>query len=103
MARFKRHRIDILISTNLASRGLDVEGLKCVVNYDAPSTIVDYEHRIGRTGRMGRHGQAITFITDADSELLPDLKAFLIKKKQKIPHELQSHPRVIQADESIIH
>ena len=49
--------------TNVAARGLDVEGVSHVINYHAPSNIVDYTHRIGRTGRAGRKGMATTFIT----------------------------------------
>lgn len=50
---FKGHRLDVLIATDVASRGLDIDKVRHVINYDCPHTITDYEHRIGRTGRMG--------------------------------------------------
>ena len=68
---------DILVCTNVAARGLDVEGVCHVINYHAPANIVDYIHRIGRTGRAGRKGMATTFLTNADEALLYDLKKFM--------------------------
>jgi ATP-dependent RNA helicase DDX23/PRP28 len=68
---------DILVCTNVAARGLDIEGVNHVINYHAPSNIVDYTHRIGRTGRAGRKGMATTFLTSADEGLLYDLKRFM--------------------------
>lgn len=55
---------DILVCTNVAARGLDIEGVTHVINFGAPFTIVDYIHRIGRTGRAGRKGRATTFLTN---------------------------------------
>jgi len=60
---FKKGKIRVLIATDLASRGLDVQGLPAVVNYDLPRSTSDFVHRIGRTGRAGNKGQAVTFIT----------------------------------------
>mmetsp|Transcript_1917 Transcript_1917/g.2865 ORF Transcript_1917/g.2865 Transcript_1917/m.2865 type:complete len:244 (-) Transcript_1917:85-816(-) len=60
---FKRGKIRILIATDLASRGLDVQGLPAVVNYDLPRSTADFTHRIGRTGRAGNKGAAVTFVT----------------------------------------
>ena len=82
---------DILVCTNVAARGLDVQGVSHVINYHAPSNIVDYIHRIGRTGRAGRKGMATTFITPADDPLLYDLKKFMQDNEQVIPHELANH------------
>ncbi len=76
----------------MAARGLDVEGVSHVINYHAPANIVDYTHRIGRTGRAGRKGMATTFITSADDALLFDLKKFMQDNDQIIPNELANHP-----------
>ena len=84
--------MDILVCTNVAARGLDVEGVAHVINYHAPNNIVDYIHRIGRTGRAGRKGMATTFITSSDEGLLFDLKKFMQDNDQVIPNELANHP-----------
>ena len=83
---------DILVCTNVAARGLDVEGVSHVINYHAPATIVDYIHRIGRTGRAGKKGMATTFITPTDEGLLYDLKKYMQDNGQHIPNELSNHP-----------
>ncbi len=59
---FKRDEIQILLATDVASRGLDIENVTHVINYDLPQTYDDYVHRIGRTGRAGKTGQALTFV-----------------------------------------
>jgi ATP-dependent RNA helicase RhlE len=67
MADFKAGRIQILVATDLAARGLDIVELPVVVNYDLPRSPVDYLHRIGRTGRAGESGVAVSFVTAATS------------------------------------
>jgi ATP-dependent RNA helicase RhlE len=62
LADFKAHRVKVVLATDLAARGLDVEKLPAVVNYDLPRSAVDYTHRIGRTGRAGEAGLAISFV-----------------------------------------
>jgi ATP-dependent RNA helicase DDX23/PRP28 len=89
---FKDGRYDILVATNVAAKGIDVEGLELVINYDAPTSIDDYTHRIGRTGRAGKKGTAITFLTDADEGIFYDLKQYLEMNDQIVPDELSSHP-----------
>jgi superfamily II DNA/RNA helicase len=59
---FKQERHQILIATDVASRGLDIENVTHVINYDAPESYDDYIHRIGRTGRAGKRGVALTFV-----------------------------------------
>lgn len=59
---FKKNEADVLVATDVAARGLDISGVSHVINYDLPSTYEDYTHRIGRTGRAGKPGQALTFI-----------------------------------------
>jgi len=64
--RFRRHNITLLVATDVAARGLDIENVSHVFNYDAPGDPEDYVHRIGRTGRAGRKGIAITFFNSRD-------------------------------------
>lgn len=65
---FKKRKIQILFATDIAARGLDVEGLECVVNFDLPRSPADYIHRIGRTGRAGKSGLAVSFVSHEDKE-----------------------------------
>jgi ATP-dependent RNA helicase DDX23/PRP28 len=89
---FKEGKYDILVCTNLAARGIDVEGVTLVLNFDAPRSIEDYNHRIGRTGRAGKKGHAITFLTNHDEEIFYDLKEYLEINDQSVPAELANHP-----------
>jgi ATP-dependent RNA helicase DeaD len=70
IAQLKEGKIDILVATDVAARGLDVERISHVINYDVPSDPESYTHRIGRTGRAGRSGEAILFITPREQGLL---------------------------------
>jgi ATP-dependent RNA helicase DeaD len=63
MIAFKDHRVRLLVATDIAARGLDIEHVTHVINYDVPNSSETYVHRIGRTGRVGRTGRAITFVT----------------------------------------
>ncbi|MGH0139135.1 UNVERIFIED_CONTAM: hypothetical protein FKN15_068856 [Acipenser sinensis] len=87
---FKEGKKDVLVATDVASKGLDFPAIQHVVNYDMPEEIENYIHRIGRTGRSGKTGIATTFINKAcDESVLMDLKALLIEAKQKVPPVLQ--------------
>ncbi|XP_054286318.1 ATP-dependent RNA helicase abstrakt-like [Macrosteles quadrilineatus] len=91
---FRAGRKDVLVATDVASKGLDFADVQHVINYDMPDDVENYVHRIGRTGRSGRTGIATTFINKANDEsVLLDLKHLLIEAKQKVPQflaELQS-------------
>ena len=63
MRDFKSGRTPVLIATNVAARGLDISDVKLVVNYELPSEIDEYVHRIGRTGRIGNKGESVAFFT----------------------------------------
>ena len=63
MIPFKEHKLPLLVATDVAARGLDIEHVTHVINYDLPNNSEIYVHRIGRTGRVGRTGRAITFVT----------------------------------------
>jgi superfamily II DNA/RNA helicase len=77
---FKRGEIEVLVATDVAARGLDIAELPCVINFDLPYNAEDYVHRIGRTGRAGASGDAISFCTEKDARLLADIEK-LIKQK----------------------
>ena len=77
---FKNGSIDVLVATDVAARGLDIAELPCVINYDLPYNAEDYVHRIGRTGRAGASGDAISLYSDKDERLLVDIEK-LIKQK----------------------
>ena len=68
MLAFKSHSLPLLVATDVAARGLDIEHVTHVINYDVPNTTESYVHRIGRTGRVGRTGRAITFVTPAQRD-----------------------------------
>lgn len=72
--RFKRGALDILVATDVAARGLDVERIQYVINYDIPYDVDSYIHRIGRTGRAGRAGRAILFVTPREQRLFRDIE-----------------------------
>jgi ATP-dependent RNA helicase RhlE len=81
---FKRGRIDVLVATDIASRGIDVDDITHVVNYDVPRTPEDYVHRIGRTGRMNAAGDAITLVSPEEDKEARAIERFL---GRRIPHE----------------
>ncbi|MDE2148996.1 MAG: DEAD/DEAH box helicase [Gammaproteobacteria bacterium] len=87
VARLKHGQIDILVATDVAARGLDVERISHVVNYDIPTDTESYVHRIGRTGRAGRSGEAILFVSPRERHLL---KA--IERATRQPIEALSAP-----------
>uniref|UniRef100_A0A2S2QYW4 RNA helicase n=1 Tax=Sipha flava TaxID=143950 RepID=A0A2S2QYW4_9HEMI len=83
---FKQKRMKILVATSVASRGLDITGVKMVVNYDLPKTIEEYVHRIGRTGRLGNIGKAISFYDpEKDYPIAFDLAIILKRADQEVP------------------
>jgi ATP-dependent RNA helicase RhlE len=77
---FKQGSVEVLVATDVAARGLDIAELPCVINYDLPYNAEDYVHRIGRTGRAGASGDAISLFSDKDARLLQDIEK-LIKHK----------------------
>ena len=82
--RFASGKIRVLVATDLAQRGLDVEGISHVVNYDVPLDPEDYVHRIGRTGRAGATGTAVTFVTAADLGALRSLEHRLGRNVERV-------------------
>ena len=93
LASLKSGAKDILVATDVAGRGLDVKDVSMVINYDMAKTIEDYTHRIGRTGRAGKNGIAISFVTKDDSGLFYDLKQLILTSPvSNCPPELMNHP-----------
>ncbi|HYH62372.1 MAG TPA: DEAD/DEAH box helicase [Solirubrobacterales bacterium] len=103
MIQFKEHKLPLLVATDVAARGLDIEHVTHVINYDLPNNAEIYVHRIGRTGRVGRTGRAITFVTPAQME---DIQAYERQLKTAIgewepPEERLKHaPRPRRRDHS---
>ncbi|XP_066926035.1 probable ATP-dependent RNA helicase DDX41 [Clytia hemisphaerica] len=85
---FRSDEIDILVATDLASRGLDVPTITHIINYDTPDTIEDYIHRVGRTGRFGRAGNVTTFLT-LDCKIANELKELLECSNCDVPLQLR--------------
>ncbi|HVZ45993.1 MAG TPA: DEAD/DEAH box helicase [Ramlibacter sp.] len=84
---FKRGEVDLLVATDVAARGLDIKDVPAVFNYDVPFNPEDYVHRIGRTGRAGASGLAITLVSPGDGRLMADLERLLKKKVEIEPIE----------------
>ena len=83
---FKKGDIDVLVATDVAARGLDISDLPCVINFDLPYNAEDYVHRIGRTGRAGASGDAISLYSAKDERLLVDIEKMI--KHKFVPAEL---------------
>ena len=77
---FRHGKSRVLVATDIAARGIDVEGISLVINYDMPMQVEDYVHRIGRTGRAEADGQAFTFVTPVDEALARRIEAVMKKK-----------------------
>ena len=88
---YREERKDVLVATDIASKGLDFPNVQHVINFDMPGDIENYVHRIGRTGRCGKTGIATTFINKGcDESVLLDLKHLLIEARQRVPPVLQA-------------
>lgn len=94
MHEFKSGRIDILVATDIVSRGIDIDDIRLVINYDVPRDCEDYVHRIGRTARAGAEGCAITFVSVDDQSRFADIEAFIEREvfKLPVPEELGEAP-----------
>nr|XP_027200342.1 DEAD-box ATP-dependent RNA helicase 20-like [Dermatophagoides pteronyssinus] len=90
LEEFKTGRANILVATDVASRGLDIKDVKVVINIDMPMQIEDYVHRIGRTGRANATGESYTFFTDKNKSLCKALVGVLQDAGQEVPVELSS-------------
>ncbi len=85
MRDFKAGRINILVATDIVSRGIDIDDIRLVINYDVPNDSEDYVHRIGRTARANNDGVAITFVNEKEQSNFKNIENFLEKEIYKIP------------------
>ncbi|MCM5680845.1 DEAD/DEAH box helicase [Schlegelella sp. S2-27] len=88
LAAFKRNEVELLVATDVAARGLDIADLPAVFNFDIPFSAEDYVHRIGRTGRAGASGLAISFVSRSDQRLVSEIEKLIKKKIEIEPLEL---------------
>ena len=98
MYRFKAGQTDVLVATDIVARGIDIDDIRLVINYDVPADSEDYVHRIGRTARADRDGEAITFISDTDIYRFQGIEHFLGKEVEKIalPEGLGDAPEYVK-------
>ena len=94
MFRFKSQKVNVLVATDIVARGIDIDDIQIVINYDVPHDAEDYVHRIGRTARAGAEGAAITLVSEKDQPRFRDIEHFLEKEidKNPIPEELGEGP-----------
>ena len=95
MFRFKSQKVNVLVATDIVARGIDIDDIQLVINYDVPHDAEDYVHRIGRTARAGAEGQAITLVNEKDQPRFRDIERFLEKEitKNTVPQELGEAPQ----------
>lgn len=94
MYKFKAGQLDVLVATDIVSRGIDIDDITMVINYDVPHDTEDYVHRIGRTARADRDGAAITLVSEEDQFYFQQTEKFLEKEiqKNKLPENLGDGP-----------
>ena len=85
MHEFKNNRVNILVATDIVSRGIDIDDISLVINYDVPHDAEDYVHRIGRTARASAKGMSITFVSEEEQYKFKQIESFLEKDIYKIP------------------
>ena len=85
MFKFKSGQLDVLVATDIVARGIDIDDIAMVINYDVPHDAEDYVHRIGRTARAARTGTAITFVSEDDIYYFQQIEKFLEKDVEKMP------------------
>lgn len=85
----KMSKIKLLVATDVAARGLDIKGITLIVNYTLPTNTEDYVHRIGRTGRAGQKGYAVSLVSKRDSDVLPGVIDVMRRTNQEVPSEIE--------------
>lgn len=85
MLKFKAGRVNVVVATDIISRGIDIDNIETVINYDVPHEAEDYVHRIGRTARADKEGSAFTFISEKERSRFRDIERLLEKEVEKLP------------------
>lgn len=85
MYRFKSRQIDIVVATDILARGIDIDDIRLVINYDVPRDCDDYIHRVGRTARAGNEGRAVTFVSVEDQSYFGKIEDFMEQDVEKLP------------------
>jgi superfamily II DNA/RNA helicase len=100
MLKFKAGHIDVLVATDIVSRGIDIDDIRIVLNFDVPHDAEDYVHRIGRTARADRDGIAITFVNEREISKFQEIEHFLGKEVEKrpLPDGLGDGPEYIKRE-----
>ena len=100
MFKFKSGQIDVLVATDIVARGIDIDDITLVINFDVPHDTEDYVHRIGRTARADRDGRAITLVTEMDIYWFQQIEKFLEKvvEKMPLPAECGEGPEYVKMD-----
>ena len=91
MENFRSGHSRLLLSTDLLSRGIDVQQLSLVINFDLPKSKETYIHRIGRSGRYGRKGVSINLVTDRDMRYMEEIESFYDTKISEMPQNIQDY------------
>ena len=91
MEDFRSGKIRILLTTNLLARGIDIQNVSIIINYDLPFDNETYIHRIGRSGRFGRKGVAINFVTDRDKNRLEEIEKYYSTQIEELPENFNSY------------
>ncbi len=105
MYEFRNHRINMLIATDIVSRGIDIDDIQLVINYDTPSDPEDYVHRIGRTARANRKGSAITIVTALEMSKLHRIEKLIGSKieRYQLPKGFDAHPNQLNNNKDTSH
>ena len=98
---FKQGKLAILVASDVAARGLDVDGLSLVINFDVPINAEDYVHRIGRTGRAGNQGTAVTLVTDKEQKLLTAVEDLIKEKISVLDLKIEPKPQAKDKEQKI--
>ena len=85
MFQYKSRKIDIIVATDILARGIDIDDIRIVINYDVPRDCDDYIHRVGRTARANTKGRAITFISEEDQQYFKRIEDFMEQEVTKVP------------------
>ncbi|KAF9072712.1 P-loop containing nucleoside triphosphate hydrolase protein [Rhodocollybia butyracea] len=93
VTRMRKGESWVMVSTEVMARGMDFKGIREVINYDFPTTVQSYIHRIGRTGRAGRSGKAVTFFTDDDGPYLKSIANVIMQSGQSVPEWITKLPK----------